>query len=145
MVKLGVLLVSVLVGGLSAASLFGPAAEAGHVTRCFDKRADINRSHDPLGSSLVGTARQDVIIASESGDRVEGRGGRDLICGIGDVDVILGEGGSDKLSGGRGRDEIRGGKGDDLLRGGPGRDKGKGGPGTDICVDIEVRRSCRRG
>jgi Ca2+-binding RTX toxin-like protein len=134
MVKLVVLLVSLLVSGLWVASSLGPTAEAGHVTRCFGKRPDINRSHDPSGSFLVGTAGRDVIIASEAGDHIEGRGGRDFICALGDLDAgeddeILGGTGSDKLSGGRGKDRIVAGEGDDLLTGGSNRDRGEGGSG----------------
>jgi Ca2+-binding RTX toxin-like protein len=143
----GVLLLGVLVSGLWMASSFGPAAEASHVTKCFGKRpTQMNRSHDPSGSFLVGTARQDVIISSEWGDHIEGRGGPDFICALGgnegESDEVLGGPGSDKLNGGTGPDTIRGGKGNDLLRGGTGHDQGSGGPGFDTCVNIEDRTSC---
>jgi hypothetical protein len=127
----------------------GDVATAHHITKCFGERpTQRNRSHDPSGSFLVGTPQHDVIIASQDGDHIEGRGGRDFICGLANGDDpefledILGGRGSDKLNGGKGRDNLVGHSGNDLLKGGPGRDRGKGGPGRDVCVDIERRRSC---
>lgn len=133
----------ILVGAALAVGIaFGPPAGASEITKCFGETADINRSHDPSGSFLVGTPGHDVIIGSPDGDHIEGRGGRDFICGIGGDDEILGGRRADKLSGGGGRDEISGGSGGDLLKGGRGRDHGEGGSGTDTCVSIEVRSSC---
>ena len=141
--KLAILIVGLLVSGLLAAAYFEPSADASHIKRCLGEKPTMkNRSHDPSGSFLVGTAKRDVVIASPDADHVEGRGGRDVICGIGGNDELLGGAGSDRLSGGKGDDEIAGGKGDDLLIGGSGHDQGKGGPGRDTCVDIEVRTSC---
>ena len=62
-----------LVSALCLASWFGPTAAANHITKCFGERADVNRSHDPSGSFLVGTAGHDVIIGSADTDRIEGR------------------------------------------------------------------------
>ena len=137
-----VLTATVLVSALGAASWLDQGAEAGHITKCFGERADENRSHDPSGSFLVGTAGHDVIIGSPDIDHVEGRGGRDFLCGIGGGDELVGGRKADKLNGGRGADDLAGGSGDDLLKGGPGQDHGRGGPGRDTCVDIEVRTSC---
>jgi Ca2+-binding RTX toxin-like protein len=44
--------------------------------------------------------------------------------------------------GGPGNDVLVGGRGHDLLVGGPGHDRADGGPATDVCVEVEVRRSC---
>jgi hypothetical protein len=131
-----------LASALCLASWLGPTAAANHITKCFGERADINRSHDSLGSFLVGTSGHDVIIGSPDGDHIEGRGGRDFLCGIDGGDELLGGRRADKLGGGGGPDDMAGGRGDDVLKGGPGNDTGNGGPGRDICIDIEVRTSC---
>jgi Ca2+-binding RTX toxin-like protein len=145
-VKLPGLLAGLLISSLVAVSALGGEAEAGHVKRCFGKRPDVNRSHDPSGSFLVLTSGSDVLIASEFADHIEGRGSPDFICargsGDGGDEEVFGEAGNDRLNGGAGPDLLVGGAGNDLLRGGPGRDRGRGGPGRDTCVDIEVRRSC---
>jgi Ca2+-binding RTX toxin-like protein len=120
-----------------------PRADANHITRCFGKRpTQMNRSHDPNGSFLVGTAGSDVIIASRFADHIEGKGGRDFICALGGDDEVIGGTEDDKLSGGHGPDTIRGGGGSDLLKGGPASDTGNGGAGSDTCVSIENRSSC---
>lgn len=136
------ILVAILVFALSGATWLQPHAEAGHVTKGFGATPDQNRSHDPGGSFLVLTDGHDVVIGSEFGDHIEGRGGRDFICGIGGQDELLGGRRADKLSSGRGADDIFGGRGNDILKGGSGTDHGSGGPGWDICVSIEVRKSC---
>jgi Ca2+-binding RTX toxin-like protein len=141
--KLRVLALSVLVcAAFLALNGLGPTAAANHLTKCFGQRADINQSHDSLGSFLVGTSGHDVIIGSPDRDHIEGRGGRDFICGIGGRDEIRGGRRADKLSGGPGDDEISGGRGGDLIKGGTGHDRANGGPGWDTCVNIEVRTSC---
>lgn len=146
------LFVAVLAGALMAAAIaFGPRAQAtgtaNHPTKCFGEKPDQNRWDDPGPVSLVLTPHHDVVIATNWGDHIEGRGGRDYICALyskegGPPDEVLGGKGADKLNGGRGRDDIRGGAGNDLLKGGRGRDRGRGGPGFDTCVSIAVPRSC---
>jgi hypothetical protein len=122
-----------------------PSASANHITKCFGKRpTEMNRSHDPGGSFLVGTAGRDVIIASPFGDHIEGKGGRDLICALGGDDEVIGGAGDDKLSGGRGTDQITGRGGSDLLKGGPANDRGAGGAGSDTCRSIEQPSSCEQ-
>lgn len=142
--KLRALALSVLVvcGAFLALNWLGPTAAANHITKCFGERADINQSHDSLGSFLAGTWRHDVFIGSPDRDHIEGRGGRDFICGIDGHDEILGGRRADKLSGGPGDDEISGGRGGDLIKGGTGHDRVNGGPGWDTCVNIEVPTSC---
>lgn len=69
-------------------------------------------------ANLRGTNKDDVIIGSVDGDRIDGRGGDDTICGRGGGDDIEGGRGDDIIYGGPGGDTIHGDPGDDLLFGG---------------------------
>lgn len=90
-----------------------------------------------------GTKGNDVILGSNTSDRIDGGGGRDLICGGpgndrlrggASHDTVFGGSGNDALGGGTGNDRLFGergndrlglpgdGRGDDTLFGGPGRD-----------------------
>jgi hypothetical protein len=114
------------------------------------------RGHVPtiVGTSgddlLVGTARDDVIMALGGHDSIDGRGGDDIICGGGGRDVVRARGGNDRVQGGAGRDVINGGRGSDRLFGGAsndeisganGNDRCYGGAGTDTARSCEVKRS----
>ena len=97
---------------------------------------------------IVGTSRDDVIVALGGDDRIRGRAVEDLICGDGGDDFISGgkgEDGKDRsvvcscgpadgLYGGSGRDVISGNGGDDGLYGGGGGDSLQGGPQHDLCA-----------
>lgn len=87
--------------------------------------------------NVTGTLFRDVIIgdahpnrlrggrSSDAADRIEGRGGNDLLYG--------GQG-SDQLGGGPGADTLFGQRGNDHLDGGAGRNRNVGGIGVDSCV-----------
>jgi hypothetical protein len=61
-------------------------------------------------------------VARAGDDRIDGRGGADLICGGRGNDGIRGAAGADRLAGGPGgNDVINGGSNDDKIVGGPGR------------------------
>jgi Ca2+-binding RTX toxin-like protein len=109
---------------------------------------------------VTGTPRADDIRTFGARNRIDGRGGDDLIAiptvagvgrkalvgivngGAGD-DVIRGSYLRDRLLGGSGNDRIHGKRSVDVIRGGAGRDRAVGGPGRDRC-SAEVRRSCER-
>jgi len=62
-----------------------------------------------------GTPANDLILGTDKGEKIDGKGGNDCIIG------------------GAGKDNLIGGAGDDILLGGPGKDKTKGKKGYDIC------------
>jgi len=74
----------------------------------------------------------DILIASDNGNRLEGESGNDtLIGGLGD-DQLEGDAGNDTLLGNDGRDILLGGDGDDHLDMGRGGDTATGGAGNDV-------------
>lgn len=85
---------------------------------------------NPVGQTIYGTAKNDVI---------QGTPGDDLIYGKGGNDVISGNGGNDTIIGGAGNDKLFGGDGNDAMKGGKGRDKCDGGNGTDTAA-----KNCER-
>jgi hypothetical protein len=109
---------------------------------------------------VTGTSGPDDIRTYGARNRVDGRGGDDVIAiptsagvgskvlvgvvdgGTGD-DLIRGSYLRDRLLGGSGDDRILGKRSDDVIRGGAGRDRAVGGPGRDRC-SAEARRSCER-
>lgn len=109
---------------------------------------------------VVGTPGPDDIRTYGARNRIDGRGGDDVIAiptsagvgrkalvgvvrgGAGD-DVIRGSYLRDRLLGGSGNDRIHGQRSDDAIGGGAGRDRAFGGPGRDRC-SAEVRRTCER-
>ena len=110
---------------------------------------------------VTGSPGPDHIRTYGATNRIDGRGGDDVLAvpsgagvgrkaplmavvdgGAGD-DLIRGSYLRDRLLGGAGNDRLYGKRSDDVIRGGPGRDRGVGGPGQDRC-SAEVRRSCER-
>ncbi len=83
-------------------------------------------------TSVVGTARNDVILGTPADDTIDGRGGNDTICAQGGSDTVYGGSGADELWGEKGQDQMDGGRGPDTLRGGPGADTLQGGDGRDF-------------
>ena len=91
--------------------------------------------------ALTGGGYEDTIVASDLGDRMEGRGGADTLdggrgrdeirAGPGD-DRAAGHLGADTLEGGAGADTLLGGDGGDVILGGPGADRAEGGAGADL-------------
>ena len=83
------------------------------------------------GTTINGTAGDDVICGTSGNDVINGLGGNDTIWGGDGNDTIYGEAGNDKLNGGNGDDVISGGTGNDTEAGGPGADALFGGDGSD--------------
>lgn len=94
------------------------------------------------GTTIVGTAGDDVIIGTAGDDLIVGMGGDDIVCGLGGDDVVHGDGGRDIVFGGPGHDELNGGSGRDQLRGGPGDDVLDGGRGRDLLVGNGGDNTC---
>ena len=109
----------------------GGGVVGGIPTTCAGRTATLLGT--PLGETIRGTRRRDVIVALGGNDTIRGRGKRDVICGLGGRDRIFGNRGNDIVRGGKRRDQLFGGKGRDRLFGGPGRDRLFGGPGRDRC------------
>ncbi|MES2665322.1 MAG: hypothetical protein V4712_04430 [Pseudomonadota bacterium] len=76
----------------------------------------------------------DLHLAKDGRDFVEGGGGDDLIAGEQGRDTLNGDGGNDLLLGGLGDDVLSGGDGDDEMIGGIGNDDMEGGAGDDALV-----------
>ena len=72
--------------------------------------------------ALTGSDFDDLVVASDFGNRLEGRLGDDNLQGGAGDDAILGGGGDDLLFGGDGNDILWGGEGEDTLDGGAGGD-----------------------
>ena len=72
--------------------------------------------------NIRGSQGDDTLLGDAEANRIEGRGGND---------VIGGRSGDDSLTGGFGNDRISGGLGDDLISGGAGFDRMDGGRGRD--------------
>lgn len=83
----------------------------------------VNRWDDKLTPLyMVGWDRDEQLSGDVLADRIEGRGGNDLLVGLD---------GDDILDGGSGEDTLRGGNGNDTLTGGAGNDAFDGGAGVD--------------
>jgi hypothetical protein len=94
---------------------------------------------------ILGSDKNDVIVAGPGNDVVHGDAADDILCGGPGNDSLMGARGVDRLFGGPGNDwlfgapgddELNGGEGDyDVLWGGPGYDNLDGGPGAyDVCL-----------
>jgi Ca2+-binding RTX toxin-like protein len=89
----------------------------------------------PFFASLFGGGGDDTLLASDSGAKLYGGAGKDLLLGRGGHDQLFGQGGSgDTLRGGLGNDMLDGGAGDDLLDGGEGTDRLTG--STDVSFTL---------
>jgi Ca2+-binding RTX toxin-like protein len=142
--------IQVAVGAAVVVAIAGPLppAGAGHL-ECDGKEATITQPNQY--GQYVGTPGDDVIVASDLSNTIDGRAGRDTICALGGEDTIFGFDGGDTVFAGRagdalygedGRDELRGQDGADFFAGGSGRDRCLGGPGVDTGgSSCEERRS----
>ena len=100
--------------------------------RCFGERATMTA----FPGRTVGSPGNDVIVGTDGDERVNGRGGRDLICtGPGD-DVLKGGGRADKLNGQGDEDIVIGGNGNDKHVGGPGSDTIRANTGSPSARDV---------
>jgi Ca2+-binding RTX toxin-like protein len=86
----------------------------------------------PVGRTVIGTKRSDVLDGGPGDDVLDGRNGNDVLNGYDGVDRLLGGNGRDTLNGGPGNDYLDGGNGSDWLVGGPGRDMLFGRNGPDV-------------
>lgn len=103
----------------------------------------LNASSEAVGFELMGAAqrhpghpcfnRQYTILGTRGDDNIHGTDGSDVIKALKGDDLIIGGGGRDRICAGRGNDTINGGNN---------RDWGHGRRGSDICVQVEVTRSC---
>jgi Ca2+-binding RTX toxin-like protein/subtilisin-like proprotein convertase family protein len=71
------------------------------------------------------------VVGGQTGDRINGSNGVNILDGQGGNDTISGGNGNDKLLGGLGNDTLNGGENDDELRGQAGDDRLVGGGGSD--------------
>jgi Ca2+-binding RTX toxin-like protein len=79
-----------------------------------------------------GSKAKDTLTANDTGSRLRGWDGDDILNGGLGNDVLLGDGGNDIIYGNNGNDEIRGGQGNDRLFGNDGQDTIYGDAGDDI-------------
>jgi len=86
------------------------------------------------GSTITGTAGDDVISGSNGDDNISGVGGNDSLFGNNGNDILNGGDGNDRLFGGAGNDILYGGNGNDQLTGNAGTDTLYGGVGDDLYV-----------
>ncbi|MCO6490875.1 MAG: hypothetical protein J5I98_20825 [Phaeodactylibacter sp.] len=84
--------------------------------------------------SFYASNGDDIITADNSGRRMYGYDGADLLTGGDGYDIIKGHGGNDTLIGKASNDDIYGYEGDDILNGGDGSDILDGGDGIDIAT-----------
>jgi len=98
----------------------------------------IDNRDGSFGNDIEGTAGADLILASDNGNTIAGRGNGDCLIGGSGNDILRGHSGSDQIYGNGGNDKLIGGGGNDELNGGEGDDTFNGKKGTDVCVtDLE--------
>ncbi len=123
-----------IAGGAGADELYGGAGDDVIRADAQDTVVDGGEGNDRV---IVETDDNFTIdMAASNVERVDGRGGDDVIDGAGATDrvVQIGNGGNDTLTGGSGDDVQRGGAGDDVIMGGAGDDNIAGGAGVDTTV-----------
>lgn len=106
-------------------------------TGIFKENGDnfFSGTHSGIEEVIGNDENPDILRGSQTGDRLIGRGGNDLLEGISSVVPLPAPislpSGDDVLYGGAGQDTLLGGDGNDLLHGGSGFDSLDGGPGID--------------
>ena len=80
---------------------------------------------------LIGTKSKDEFQGGDENDRVQGKGGDDILHGGDGKDKVHGGAGDDIIHGGEGDDKVHGGAGDDIIHGGEGINTVYGGAGSD--------------
>ncbi len=83
------------------------------------------------GTTLEGTAGDDILMGSSGNDIISAKGGKDTAHGGDGNDRLNGDGGDDTLFGDAGNDTLNGGGGNDELHDGTGNDGFFGGGGND--------------
>jgi hypothetical protein len=116
---------------LGLAALVAPAAAFAQTctsNSCSGYAITINCTTNPCN----GSAASECIIASNTGQTINGNGGNDCIRGGVGIDILTGGNGNDTIFGGNGDDQIFGGAGNDVIDGEQGNDTISGGPGDDV-------------
>lgn len=93
--------------------------------------------NDIISGDGDGHPADDLILAGDGDDQVNGYAGNDTLSGEGGDDQLLGDGGDDSLDGGTGDDSLMGGNGADPLAGGAGDDSLAGQEGDDRLIGGE--------
>ncbi|MEP4473327.1 MAG: autotransporter-associated beta strand repeat-containing protein, partial [Bauldia litoralis] len=93
--------------------------------------ADLVNTTNTVFGQLPATEGGDIIKGKAGKDKLSGAGGDDDIYGNRGKDKLFGNEGADNLSGGNAKDKLNGGKDDDVLDGGKNKDKLTGGNGDD--------------
>ena len=101
---------------------YGPSTRQNATIRFADNTVWDQVFIDRLVSTVIGTAGDDQLNATEMGGVVEGLGGNDTLSGSGNADKLYGGDGDDMLSGSGGDDLLVGGLGGDAMYGGSGND-----------------------
>jgi Ca2+-binding RTX toxin-like protein len=136
--RLGSLIIDA--GGGDALRFLGFAAEDPHATPVLESIAFSDGSlmtfDDILarGFDIDGTEGDDVLAGTAVTDRIDAKGGNDIVMGAKGNDTLIGGLGNDLLEGGHGDDELSGGDGDDSLAGESGADTLEGGAGVDTLM-----------
>lgn len=87
------------------------------------------------GCTLIGTAGDDSLVATDDRDVICAGAGNDMVDGRGGDDVILAGPGHDAVLAGPGDDHVLAGEGHDVVNGGPGDDRIDAGLGDNSVVD----------
>jgi len=124
-----------------------------NVTNIQDKDWLSGSSSGGSGADATGDAGMDIIFGDERANKIDGKGGDDIIFGGGGDDVLIGGTGDDIIVGGDGRDQISGDEdafdalteglvsGDDLIIGGAGIDEIDSGGGSNIVITGAVNHA----
>jgi pimeloyl-ACP methyl ester carboxylesterase len=89
---------------------------------------------EPCTNVIIGTESRDRLVGTPQADCIDGRAGRDHIWGLAGGDIIDGGSGNDLIFGGRGNDLVDGGPGNHVILGGEGDDQLTGGAGMDLIL-----------
>ncbi len=115
----------------------GSLTITGQLSTSFPVIETLQEVSDPIfgpltfQNTLAGTAGNDVLVGTASGETISGGTGNDLIGGGAGNDTLNGDTGNDLMLGGTGNDTLNGGTGNDMLFGGAGQDTLGGDAGND--------------
>ncbi|MFF7859144.1 calcium-binding protein [Streptomyces sp. NPDC007904] len=121
----------------------GPGDDELHAHTAHTVRGDAGDDMVMGRAVLDGGDGVDHLMGDDTGQRLWGGRGDDMIEAYAGADIVHGGPGDDHVMGGDGRDVVLGGSdddtlygegGDDLVGGGPGKDTVEGGPGRDVVL-----------
>ncbi|MFE7133388.1 calcium-binding protein [Streptomyces sp. NPDC057638] len=121
----------------------GPGDDTLHAHTAHTVRGDAGDDMVMGLAVLDGGDGKDHLMGDDSGQRLWGGRGDDMIEAYGGADIVYAGPGNDHAMGGDGPDTVLGGSGDDTLHGeggddvivgGPGKDTAAGGPGRDLVL-----------